>query len=135
MPTANRDDTSLLSTLAIVLLIMAAVTTWYVWQSVERFERYVECQAAWGDRMVQYEIAADAATRRERAVTDFEARILNRLVEDLIDPEVDDDEAAQRWQQAHADAEQRREELEAEREDNPPPEPPLEVCGTSAGPD
>lgn len=114
--------------LAVILVLLAVGSASYIWWNTARFEEFVECQARWGGDLTEYQVSSDQAEAGERSIADFEARILNQLVEDLIDPQVDDDDAIAAWQEQHDVAERRRMALEDERESNPLPGPPLEVC-------
>lgn len=114
--------------LAVVLVVLAVVSIGYVWWSVDRFEDFVHCQAEWSEELLDYQTANDQAAARERSLAQAENRALNRLVRDLLGEDVEDQVAIDDWRAAQRDIAQSRETLQNDREQNPLPEPPLEVC-------
>lgn len=113
---------------AFVLLALALVSTGYVWYSVSRFESFVECQARWSSDLREYAEGTARAAAMDREVNRAETTAINRLVQDLTVDEIEDEEAIERWRESVQLAQERRVEIEEDREANPLPAPPIEVC-------
>lgn len=128
MPTRHSDAVQS-RTLALVLLILAAVTVGYIWWSEQQRAEYVECQAEWGDRLTAAQIAADEAALQDRQLDRREIRSVVALIEDVLDDDTSNDNAIRQWRESIAQIDAERAEVAAERADSPLPSPPSQVCG------
>lgn len=116
-----------------ILISLAVITTGYIWWSVERFEDFVHCQAEWSEELLYWQTANDDAAASERSLARFENQATEELIQQITDPDIDDEEALGNWFDTRDLIESRRIQLEQDREQNPLPEPPLEVCNGGAG--
>jgi hypothetical protein len=119
--------------LAIILSLLAVVSIGYVWWSTDNFSKFAQCQAEWSTDLLEYQISSRENDRRERAVNDFEIVAISRLISDAINPDIESEDAISKWQESRQSAMELRRELQEDRENNPLPEPPLEVCNGLAG--
>lgn len=111
-----------------VILILAVASLFYVWQSTERFEDFVECQAAWSDRLVAAQVARDDAAESERRLNRRETHAITQLITDLVEDKISNDEAIAQWRETVIEIGRERSEAAVQREANPLPSPPTEVC-------
>lgn len=116
------------SVVGAVILALALATVFYVWRSTERFEDFVECQAAWGDQLVAAQTAIDEAAESERRLNRRETHAITQLITDLVEDEISNDEAIEKWREIVVEINRERSDATAQREANPLPSPPTEVC-------
>lgn len=126
----DRLNTSA-SVFGAIIVALALVTVFYVWRSTEQFEDFVECQAAWGDRLVAAQVAIDEAAAEDRRLDRRETHAVTVLITDLIEDKVSNDEAIATWRETIAEISRDRTETAEQREANPLPSPPTEVCDQS----